>query len=82
MLPQTLEFRVESLETRVTRLEELPARIDEQGVTLATQMRVLHEDLIARIALLREGLNGAAQRRSTLSRRSGSPSVPRRRRKK
>jgi hypothetical protein len=74
--------RAEMAEQGAGLSARLEARIDEQGVTLATQMRVLHEDLIARIALLREGLNGAAQRRSTLSRRSGSPSVPRRRRKK
>jgi uncharacterized protein YoxC len=85
MPPQTLE--VEDLQTRVTRLEELPARIDDltsqvsqlrtemrdefsavrtemaagfgtaEAKTdgLAVQMRMLHEDVIARIALLHEG---------------------------
>lgn len=94
MSPQALESRVRTLQTRVTRLEELPARID--GLTsqilqlraemrdefsavrteiaagfvavrselaadidgridgLATEMRVLHEDVIPRIALLQE----------------------------
>lgn len=72
----------------MTRLEELPARIDdltlqvsqlrtemraefsavrgemaEQIGGLATQMRVLHEDVIGRIALLQEGLSGAPKRR-------------------
>ena len=30
---------------------------------LATQMRMLHEDVIARIALLQEGLTGSARRK-------------------
>ena len=87
MPPQTLEFKVEDLQTRVTRLEELPARIDDLASQvsqlrtemrdefsvvrtemaagfataeaktdgLAVQMRMLHEDVIARIALLQEG---------------------------
>ncbi len=103
MPSQALVSRVESLEARVTILEELPARIDdltsqvsqlriemrgefsavrteiaEQVATctqtlraemagqiggLAAQMRVLHEDVISRIALLQEGLSGAAKRR-------------------
>ena len=73
----------------MTRLEELPARIDDltsqvsqlraemrdefsavgaemagQGARLAAQMRVLHEDVIGRIALLQEAVTGAPRRRS------------------
>jgi outer membrane murein-binding lipoprotein Lpp len=87
MPPQTLASKVEDLQKRVTRLEELPARIDDltsqvsqlrvemrdefsavrtemaagfasaEAKTdgLAVQMRILHEDVIARIALLQEG---------------------------
>jgi hypothetical protein len=36
----------------------------EQFGALATQLRVLHEDVIRRIALLQEGLNGAPRRRA------------------
>jgi hypothetical protein len=39
------------------------AEMAEQGVSLATQMRVLHEDGIGRIALLQEGLSGGPKRR-------------------
>ena len=117
MPPQGLDSRVESLEKGLTRLEQLPARIDDltsqvsqlrtemrdefsavrtemaagfaevrSGMTaefasvrseiavktdrleartdgLATQMRVLHEDVIARIALLQEGLSRAGRRK-------------------
>ena len=76
MPPQTLEFRVESLERRVTELEQLPGKIDSLASQvlqlrtrmdaefsavrseirdLGTEMRVLHEDVISRIALLQEG---------------------------
>ena len=81
--PPTLASKVEDLDKRVTRLQELPARIDDltsqvsqlrvemraefsavrsdigglqiKTDGLAVQMRVLHEDVIARIALLQEG---------------------------
>lgn len=42
MAPQSLEAKVESLEQRVTRFEELPARVDHvvsQIVQLRTEMR-------------------------------------------
>ena len=42
MAPQSVETRVESLEVRVTRLEELPGRMDpieSQIVQLRTDMR-------------------------------------------
>src|SRR5262245_27778951 len=95
MPPQTLEGRVESLESRVTVLEQLPARVDHLGVQISQlrdEMRVefsavrsdivagdervvtslreeirvtaeeilrharmLHEDLLSRIALIAEG---------------------------
>jgi hypothetical protein len=35
----------------------------DQFGDLATQMRVLHEDVISRIALLQEGLAGPARRK-------------------
>jgi hypothetical protein len=91
MTPQSVESRVESLETRVTNLEEnigptdavtpqvLPLRtemrdgfsalrgemkalddkitaVDDKVTDISTLMRVLHEDVIGRIALLHEGL--------------------------
>ena len=40
------------------------AEMAEQGASLATQMRVLHEDVIGRIALLQETITGAPRRRS------------------
>jgi hypothetical protein len=111
MPPQTGVSRLDDLEKRVTRLEELPACIDDLTLQvsqlraemrdefsavrsemaagfaalearlgakfearleasleaktdgLATQMRILHEDVIARIALLQEGLTATAKRR-------------------
>jgi hypothetical protein len=42
---------------------EFTATMAEQVGGLATQMRVLHEDVIGRIALLQEGLSGASKRR-------------------
>ena len=99
MAPQTLS-RVESLEKRVTRLEELPRRIDdltlqvsqlrsemrgefsavrtelrreiaEQGAAsagrdevLGIQMRMLHEDVISRFALLQEDQPARRKRKS------------------
>ena len=41
----------------------LGARIDEKIDGLATEMRVLHEDVIGRIALLGEALNGRKARK-------------------
>ncbi|MDQ3347305.1 MAG: hypothetical protein M3545_04990 [Acidobacteriota bacterium] len=97
MPAQIVVSRVEDLETRVTMLEQLPARVDDltsqvsqlrtemraefsdvraemgaqfsavraemadQGATLGTQMRVLHEDVIGRLALLQ---NGYARRKA------------------
>jgi hypothetical protein len=74
---------------RVTRLEELPGRIDdltvqvsqlrtemrdefsavrtemaEQGRTLGMQMRVLHEDVIGRLATLQEAWTSPPKRKS------------------
>jgi hypothetical protein len=88
MMPRKRLNPGESLEKRVTRLEELPARIDDltsqvsqlrtemraefsavrEEMTdkiggLATQMCVLHEDVIERIALLQEGLSGLPKTR-------------------
>jgi hypothetical protein len=36
----------------------------EQGSGLATQMRILHEDVISRFTLLQEGLTRARRRRA------------------
>lgn len=112
MPPQPIESKVDSLDRRVTQLEQLPARIDgltlqvsqlrtevriefsavrgemaEQGASLrqviaeqgalrqeiavqgtkisdlAAHMRVLHEDVISRIAQLQEGWSGQTRRR-------------------
>jgi hypothetical protein len=46
--------------TEVTRVR---SEMVEQGSSLATQMRVLHEDLISRFALLQDGRTRAARRR-------------------
>lgn len=81
MQPQTIDSRVERLETRVTALEQLPARMDafelrlsqfqdevrvEFSATrsglrqeireLSAQMRMLHEDVLSRLALIQESL--------------------------
>jgi hypothetical protein len=40
-------------------------RMAEQSAGLASQMRVLHKDVIGRIALLHEGLTAAPKRRPT-----------------
>jgi len=89
--PQTIEREVEGLKERVTKLEELPARVDdltgqilqlraemgsefsavrEQIAALSTrvdampgeitrdvmmQVRILHEDVIDRLKIIREG---------------------------
>jgi hypothetical protein len=45
-------------------LSAVRAEMTEQGATLATQMRVLHEDVIGRIALLQDGLTRGHRRRS------------------
>ena len=50
----------------MTALEQLPARMDRfesQMEHLRTEMRVLHEDAIGRIALVAEGVE--AQRKAT-----------------
>ena len=51
-----LEAQTDGLATKTDRLE---AKTDG----LAVQMRMLHEDVIARIALLQEGLTGTAGRK-------------------
>jgi uncharacterized coiled-coil protein SlyX len=85
---QTLENRVEQLEARVAKLEQLPERIDglaSQIVQLRTgmhdefsavreeirlgdeetrrYMRVLHEEVISRIATIQEGQDASRPRR-------------------
>jgi len=89
---QTLENRVEQLEARVAKLEQLPDRIDglaSQIVQLRTEMhgefsavrteireeirlgdeetrrymRVLHEEVISRIATIQEGQVDSRPRR-------------------
>jgi len=99
MRPQSLDARVERLETRVTALEELPGRVDaltlqvsqlreamhvefsainskvdgldhrltgqieSVKVELGTLMRILHEEVISRLALLQEGRVRRSKRR-------------------
>jgi len=100
MRPQSLDARVERLETRVTALEGLPNRIDaltlqvsqlreamhvefsainskvdglDHRLTgqiesvreqLAARMLMLHEDLISRLALMKEGQSSRRKRQS------------------
>lgn len=52
MIPQTLDSRVESLEFRVTILEQLPARVDVLGV----QISQLHEEMRAEFSAVRTEL--------------------------
>ena len=52
MLPQTLEARVERLETRVTDLEEIPARMD----ALSTQISQVREAMHSGFSSLRDEL--------------------------
>jgi DNA-binding protein H-NS len=77
MARQSIESRVEHLETRVTMLEHLPERMDRlesqilqlreenreehsairrEVAALGTHMRVLHEEVLGRIAALGESL--------------------------
>ena len=61
-------------------LTGLRAEMAEQGSSLATQMRVLHEDVISRFALLQEGLTGppgADRGRVDRRHRTSDPGVPR-----
>jgi vacuolar-type H+-ATPase subunit I/STV1 len=89
---QTIGNRVEELEARVAKLEQLPERIDglaSQIVQLRTEMhgefsavrteireeirlgdeetrrymRVLHEEVISRIAMIQEGQDASRPRR-------------------
>lgn len=67
-----LPGRIDDLTSQVSQLRTemraefsaVRAEMAEQGGNLATQMRVLHEDVIGRIALLQEGLTGGPKRRS------------------
>ena len=62
MPPQPLDSRIESLEHRVTKLEELPGRIDDvtaQVSQLRTEMRVEFSAVRAEIA---EGATGSEMR--------------------
>ena len=53
---ESIDARFESIDARFDRLE---SKIDQQG----TQMRVLHEEVITRIALLGEGARPSARKR-------------------
>ena len=69
MARQVLETRVESLERRMTTLEQLPERLDrlesqilqfreevgDEFSAVRREMRVLHEDVLGRIAVIGEG---------------------------
>ena len=88
MAPQTLASRVDSLEQRVTRLDELPAHVDALTMQVSQlrdemraefsavrlkikagdsrvmeQVRVLHEDIVARLTLIQEGGSASGPRR-------------------
>ena len=78
-----LETRLQRLETRMTALEQLPARMDGVESALVAlsariddtrrEMHVLHEDVLGRIAVIGEGLDALSQKvdrlDTTLSRR-------------
>lgn len=53
MQPQTLDRRVERLETRVTALEQLPARMD----ALVVQVSQLRDEMRAEFSAIRGGLH-------------------------
>ena len=67
-----LEDRLERLDTRMTALEQLPARMDgvESALTVLSariddarrETRVLHEDVLGRIAVIGEGLTTLSER--------------------
>ena len=82
-LPAPLEDRLQHLETRMTALEQLPARMDRMEIQLVElrgdlaasrdelgariddtqrEMRVLHEDVLGRIAVIGEGLDALSQK--------------------
>jgi hypothetical protein len=52
MQPQTLDSRVERLETRVTALEQLPARMDALGL----QLSQFRDEVRVEFSATREGL--------------------------
>jgi hypothetical protein len=59
VVPLRTELRAEFSSVRAEIAEQgkaLRSEIAEQGNALGAQMRVLHEDVISRIALLQEGL--------------------------
>jgi hypothetical protein len=61
---EELPGRIDGLTSQISQLRAemraefsaVRAEIAEQGTSLATRMRVLHEEVIGRIALLQEGL--------------------------
>ena len=75
--PLRVEQRLNTLEERMTALERLPDRMDRLERAIATlsariedsrrETRVLHEDAIARFALLGEGLAANSQALAGLS---------------
>lgn len=54
MPPQPIESRVESLEIRVTQLEQVPARID----AMASQISQLHTEMRAEFSAVRQEIAG------------------------
>jgi hypothetical protein len=58
MPPQTLDRRVESLEKRVTVLEQLPARVDH----LAVQLSQLRDEMRAEFSAVRSGITAGDDR--------------------
>ena len=56
MPPQPLEFRVDSLERRVTELEQLPGKID----SLTLQVSQLRTKMAAEFSALRAEISGFA----------------------
>jgi hypothetical protein len=70
---EELPARIDDLTSQISQLRvemrdgfsAVRTEMVEQGSSLATQMRILHEDVISRFALLQEGLTRAPRRRST-----------------
>ena len=69
---EELPGRLDDLTSQVSQLRvemgdgfsAVRAEMAGQMGALATQMRILHEDVVGRIGLLQEGLNGPPRRRS------------------
>lgn len=63
-LDNRLTGQIDALDRRLTGLDErLTGQIESVKLELGTQMRVLHEEVISRLALLQEGRARRSKRR-------------------